>query len=145
MSNGPPHSTSFISSIDEKVNTSTENSFHHSTGTKLTAHKITISDNLYDTLGESRDLVESISNVPFHETNKESAVLKTSESTVANDIESTTTKYGKASTTALDNSEILNSYEDTKDKSTEEILNDLIKLMDEMTKKYHNNASLVIQ
>ena len=60
------------------------------------------------------------------------------------DIETASLKDYEVYTQLTNNNEMANNYEDIEDKSLEEIQNDLIRLLDDMTKKYHNHSLVVL-
>ena len=61
-----------------------------------------------------------------------------------NDVDMTSVKHVELFPEIISNNIGMDSYEDTQDKTLEEIQDELIKLLDEMTQKYHNNTSVVV-
>ena len=99
----------------------------------------------HETIIEENANIDLSSEITSHRSSSKKTDSETSETIRNIEIESTTDIQGKVTPEVSDNDAFIHNYnEDTEDKSLEEIQNELIRLLDEMTKKYHNNSSLTL-
>ena len=117
-------------------------------------------DNFHRTLTdtdvyEEEKLVSSETNLHKEEKNKNDTYNSIEDATISNSktsldtnigeiIEETTLNSNKFAHELHDINLSQNDYDDYKEKSLEDIQNELMKLLDEMTRKYHNGSTVVI-